>query len=125
MPVKIHSLLEGFPSLVQLARGSKESEIRALAAPENALPEDLIFVADLKHFREAEKSAAKNWLVSPELVERVPSEVHVVLTSRQVQLSMAQIGHKFFPINARDGLLIGEKKIHPTAQIASTARLGE
>lgn len=123
MSVTIQKIVEYFPDLVSLARGTQDAKIIDLRAPENAFAESLIFVGNQEHFRAALKSAAKSWLVSPNLVASVPASVANVLVSPSVPLSMALIGKQLFAQTRHHEIVRGEK-IHPRAVISATARLG-
>jgi UDP-3-O-[3-hydroxymyristoyl] glucosamine N-acyltransferase len=123
MSVQISKILENFPDLVTLARGSSQSEIHDLRDPENASTESLIFVGTLEHLRAAQSTPAKTWIVSKNFVDAVPASVPNVLVSPNVQLAMASIGRKHFPQTAHYQPIRGEK-IHPSAQISPTAKLG-
>lgn len=123
MTIQIRKIVENFPDLVHLSRGSDEAQVTGLKAAENAAPDSLIFVGTAEHFRAAQSSEAKTWLVSKQMLESVPASVPTVLVSPNVQLAMALIGKKFFPQTDHLQPIRGEK-IHPSAQIAKSAKLG-
>ncbi|MGZ3721302.1 MAG: UDP-3-O-(3-hydroxymyristoyl)glucosamine N-acyltransferase [Bdellovibrionales bacterium] len=123
MSVQIRQIVENFPDLVTLAKGSGEALIKDLRASENASAESLIFVGNIEHYRTAQSSLAKTWLVAKSFADKVPDSVQNVLVSYNVQLSMALIGKKFFPKTSHFEIIRGEK-IHPSAQISKSARIG-
>lgn len=123
MSLQIQILLENFPDLLVLARGTREASVRDLKAPENAAPDSLIFVGNPEHFRAARSSQAETWLVSTALKDQVPPAVKNVLVSPNVPLCMALIGKKFFPLTGHFQSL-GDTKIHPHANISPSAKLG-
>jgi len=123
MSVLIRNLVESFPDLVTLSRGSAEIPIRDLRAAENASPESLIFVGNQEHFRAALQSASKTWLVAKDFEPKVPATVANVLVSSSVQLAMSGIAKKFFAQVEHFQPIKGEK-IHPSAQIAKSAKIG-
>jgi UDP-3-O-[3-hydroxymyristoyl] glucosamine N-acyltransferase len=123
MSVLIRNLMENFPDLVALSRGSAETPLGDLRAPENAVADSLIFVGNQEHFRAALTSAAKTWLVTKDLEPKVPATVANLLVSANVPLAMAGIANKFFPLTEHLQSIRGER-IHPSAQIAQTAKIG-
>jgi UDP-3-O-[3-hydroxymyristoyl] glucosamine N-acyltransferase len=123
MSVQIAQIVENFPDLVILARGSGSAQVKDLRAPENASADSLIFVGTPEHYRAAQSSPAKTWLVAKNFADTVPAGVQNVLVTSQVQLAMALIGKKLFPQTGHHEIIRGEK-IHPSAQISKTAKLG-
>lgn len=123
MAITIQNIVENFPELVTLAKGSKDAKLLDIRASENASPESLIFVGNQEHLRAALNSQAQTWVVSQSLQNSVPTTVSHVLVSPNVQLSMALIGKKLFPQTRHFEAIRGEK-VHPSAQISKTARLG-
>ncbi len=124
MPIQVREILENFPELLRLERGSAEHAVAALQDPTLAGAQDMIFVATNEHLQDALNSRAECWLVHPSLVAKVPSSAQVVLSSKQVLLAMAWIGRRYFP-QTRNRQIIEGPKIAKTAVIAPTARLGE
>src|SRR5689334_13415598 len=114
MSVQIRNLVENFPDLVTLARGSAEAVILDLRAAENATSDSLIFVGNQEHFRAAQSSAAKTWLVAKEFEPKVPANVANLLVSPSVPLAMSGIAKKFFPQIEHFTPIRGER-IHPSA----------
>ena len=123
MSVTIQKIVENFPDLVTLAKGSKDAKLLDIRAAENASPDSLIFVGNEEHFRAALNSPAMTWVVSQNLQASVPVGVTNVLVSQNIALSMALIGKRFFPLTRHFEVIRGEK-IHPHAQISKSARLG-
>lgn len=124
MAVKIQQLLEKFPDLLRLERGSAQQNIDSLQAPTQARESDLIFVSDSVHLEQARQSAAKAWVVHTDLIAKVPDSVTHVLSSPRVQLSLAMIGKEFFAQTESIQPIKGPS-ISPAALIAPTARLGK
>jgi UDP-3-O-[3-hydroxymyristoyl] glucosamine N-acyltransferase len=124
MSVQIRKIVESFPELLTFAKGSNEALFTDLRAPENAVPESLIFVGTEERFRAALSSSAKTWIVGKNFESKVPATVQNVLVSSNVQLAMALIGQKFFPLTSHYEIIRGPK-IHPSAQISKTARLSD
>lgn len=123
MPVQVREILENFPELLRLERGSGEELIIALQDPTLAQAQDMIFVGSADHLQAALNSKAQIWLVHPSLTAQVPAQVKVVISSPQILLSMAYIGRRYFP-EKRNRQPVEGPKIHPSAVIAPTARIG-
>ncbi len=122
--VTLQDLLTQCPKLLTPHRADPSFTLQRLHAAKGAAKQDLIFVSSKIHLQEAAQSSALTWVVSKDLVDQVPDSVPHVLVSSNVQLAMAQIGKLFFP--QRDHFIpIGNEPIHPSAQIAATAELGE
>ncbi len=124
MPIQVREILENFPELVRLERGSADQPIAALQDPSVAQPHDLIFVATPDHFQDALNSRAEAWLVHPSVIPKVPTSVKLLLSSKQVLLAMAQIGRKHFP-QTRNRQILEGSPIAKTAVIAPTAKIGQ
>lgn len=123
MSVQVREILENFPELVHLERGSAEQEVAKLQDPSIATPEDMIFVGAPDHLKSALDSKSVTWLVHPTLVPKVPAQVTTVLSSKHVQLAMAFIGRKFFA-QTRNHQIVEGPKVHPTAVVSPSAQLG-
>ncbi len=124
MSVRIYEILENLTDLIHLERGSKDYLIQALSASQQASENALIFVSSPTHLKEALKSSAQAWVVHNKLISQVPDSIPVVLSSPNVQLVMALIGKKFFPITKNRQPISGPR-IHERAQIADSAKIGE
>lgn len=123
MPVQVREILENFPELLRLERGSADESVSALQDPTLAKAEDLIFVGSVDHLQAALNSQSQIWLTHPNLVAKVPDRVRVVVSCPQVLLAMALIGRRHFP-ETRNRQPIEGPQIHPTAVISPSARLG-
>lgn len=123
MSVQIQRIVENFPDLVSLVRGSGQTAVSDMRAPENATAESLIFVGSNEHFHSAQSTSATAWVVSQALLNSVPEHVKTVLVSPCVQLSMALIAKRFFPVTRAHQPIRGEK-VHPNAVIANSAKIG-
>jgi UDP-3-O-[3-hydroxymyristoyl] glucosamine N-acyltransferase len=124
MAVHVKDFLTQFPELLTLMRGAPEDTVSALKDAQNAGKSDLIFVFSPKHLKEAISTRSKMWVVHKDLAQAVPAQVTTILTSPNVQLSMARIAKAFFPLESHR-LPIRGAKIHASAQISKSARLGE
>jgi UDP-3-O-[3-hydroxymyristoyl] glucosamine N-acyltransferase len=124
MSVHIAEILSGFPGEITLTRGSSDAVIDGMNEPSLATVQQMIFVGNKEHLRNAGGTKSSIWLVSPELESQVPSTVTHVLRSAQVQLCMARIAQRFFRPSFQHQIIKGER-IHPSAHIAASARLGE
>lgn len=124
MGIVVRELVEKFPDLIRLERGSPDHVLTALHAPTQASAESLIFVSGFAHLKEALNSQARAWLVGPKLLPEVPGSVPVVLSSPNVSLAMALAGKTFFPITKNRQIHSGPK-IHPHARVAASVTLGE
>jgi UDP-3-O-[3-hydroxymyristoyl] glucosamine N-acyltransferase len=96
--------LEGDPSLV----------VSKVSSPENAGPEDLIYVESARHLDRAARSAARCAIVDPEMELRGKT----LLRTAEPKLAFAKAAARLVPA-ARIA-----QGIHPTAVISSAARLG-
>lgn len=123
MSVQIQKIVEKFPDLVTLAKGSPAANVVDLRAAENSSADSLIFVGTAEHLRAAQSAPAKTWVVSKNLLEKVPGTVPNVLVSPSTQLAMSFIAKAFFPQTVAHEIICGEK-IHPSAQIANSAKIG-
>jgi len=124
MPIQVREILENFPELVRLERGSPETSVSALQDPTLATPQDLIFAASEDHLQTAVNTKAQAWLVHQGLVGKVPAHVKVVLSSKQVQLAMAQIGKRYFA-ETRNRQTVEGALINKTAVISPSAKIGK
>ncbi|MCL4524149.1 MAG: UDP-3-O-(3-hydroxymyristoyl)glucosamine N-acyltransferase [Acidobacteria bacterium] len=95
--------------------GDAAAQISGVASPESAGPEDLIYVDTARHWERAAESRARCVLLPPglELAGRT------ILRTVQPKLAFAKVAAWLLPPQA---IAIG---IHPSAIIASTARLGD
>jgi len=94
--------------------GDARVRISGLASPEGAGPEDLIYVESPKHLERATASASRCALARPEL--RLPGKT--VLRMAEPKLGFAKAAAWLL------GIPRVAEGIHPTAVIASSARLG-
>lgn len=124
MTISISTLVDAFPQLFTVVKGAPETTISGLRAAANAEKSSLIFVANRQLLKEALESQASAWVVHKDLVPHVPASVPIVLSSPNVQLAMSFAAKKFFP-QTKHFQPINGPKIHPTAQIAKSAKLGE
>lgn len=124
MGTQIRKIVENFPELVKLERGSGEQEVIDIRDPQKASQDSLIFVSNAALLKEAQASAAQTWVVQSKLIDQIPQTSAVILSSPNPQLAMALIGKKFFPIT-KNRQIINGPKIHERAVIASTAKIGE
>ncbi len=124
MTISIYKLVENFPALLTLVRAPKEAPISGLRAAANAESDHLIFVSNGQHLKEARESRSRAWVVHKDLVNQIPDGIPTVLSSPNVQLAMATVAKKFFPQTAHLQPIAGPQ-IHPAAQIALSAKLGE
>ncbi len=123
MPVQVRAILEKFPDLIRLSKGSESSSIESLKDPTQAGPSDLIFVANAERFKAALNTKARHWLAHSTLVPKIPATVETLLVSDNVALCMALIGQTFFPIT-RNRQAIEGPNIHPSATVSKTAQIG-
>src|SRR5258708_2556940 len=123
MAIQVRRIVENFPELMSLRRGSGEASVPELRAPENATAASLIFASDLEHLKAAEQGPAKTWVVNKPLEDRVPSHVETLIVSPNPHLSMALVARKFFPQERHHQIIEGEK-VHPRAVISPTAKIG-
>jgi UDP-3-O-[3-hydroxymyristoyl] glucosamine N-acyltransferase len=124
MGATVRELLQKFPDLINLERGSPDATFTELRTPIQAGPESLIFISGAAHLKEALNSKAQAWVVSTRLLPEVPASVPVLLSSPHVALAMALIAKNLFPVLKNRQIHSGPK-IHPQAQVATTATLGE
>jgi UDP-3-O-[3-hydroxymyristoyl] glucosamine N-acyltransferase len=72
MSVQLREIVENFPKLLTLVRGSGDFTVEELQAPSTGNSRSLIFVANPLHLREAKSSQGTAWVVHKDLVEAVP-----------------------------------------------------
>jgi len=124
MTVSLREMLEKFPDLLTLTKGSPDTPITSLKDALNATPSDLIFVFSPKHLKEATTTQSQVWVVHKDLTDGLPKTVTTVLASPNPQLAMARVAKQFFPLTGHH-LPIQGPKIHPSAQISTSAKIGE
>lgn len=122
MSIQIQKILENFPELLTLARGSGTAEVRDLQAATTAKPDSLIFVGNTQHLKEALDSPSQHWVVAKDLESSVPERVATVLTSPNCTLAMALAAKRLFP-QTKNYRVMGEN-IHPRAIVSPSARVG-
>src|SRR4051812_34018281 len=98
MGIPLASILERFPDLLKLHRGSGETVVDRLHVAHLAAASDMIFVSEAKHLNDAKQSQSKIWVVQTKLLESVPSEVKTVVASSNPYLAMAVVGTHLFPL---------------------------
>jgi len=123
MSVQLREIVENFPKLLTLVRGSSNFTVAELQAPSTGNAKSLIFIANALHLKEAKESQGVAWVVHKDLVNSVPESVPIVLSSPNVQLAMSSVGVKFFPLTRHFQPIEGPK-IHPSAHIAKSAKIG-
>lgn len=123
MSVRIGDILEKFPDLLTLVKGSPETRIKSIKAVSNAAEGDLIFVFSAKNLKESVETQSRNWVVHKDLTTQLPPSVTTALASSNPQLAMARLAKQFFPQTAHFSPIRGAK-IHASAQVSPTARLG-
>lgn len=123
MAVLIRDIVEKFPELLSLGRGPSDLAVTDIQAATTASAESLVFVSNTKHLKEMASSKALSWVVTKELLPQVPAEVRTVLVATNVPLAMSYVAKQFFP-QTDHHQSVGTARIHPSAQIASTASLG-
>ncbi len=124
MPIQVREIVENFPELVRLERGSAEHAISALQDPSLAKPQDLVFAGTEDHLQSALKCQSEAWLVDQSLLTQVPAKVKVVLSSKQVQLAMALIGRKYFA-QTRNRQIVEGPKVAKSAIISASVQMGK
>lgn len=92
--------------------------ISGVSDPETAGPQDLIYVSDRKHVSALVESKAKYCLVSEDMAEGLPDHLTGLIVP-DVQRSYIKVVHMLYEVMPRTS------KIHSTAQIDATAKLGE
>ncbi|MGE0762653.1 MAG: UDP-3-O-(3-hydroxymyristoyl)glucosamine N-acyltransferase [Bdellovibrionales bacterium] len=120
MSITLELIAERFSQLLQPVRGDMKLSIEGLATPQQARPQDLIFVPDQKHLTLAQTSKAEAWVVHAKLAEKVPTHVKQVLKTNQVKLCIALIGRTFFAPRL-NRMPFMDQPIHPSAIIDPTA----
>lgn len=123
MSVQIREIVENFPDLLTVVRGDSATQVVDLQTGATASSESLIFVSNRQQYLEAKDSAARVWVVSPDLIEHVPEFVPLVLRSPSPALALAGVARRFFPQTRHHKILAGPD-IHPSAHIAASARVG-
>lgn len=120
----ITSIIEEFSNLVTYAHGPKDKKIVGLSSPKLATVDHLIFISEEKYLREAQESRSRAWVVHKKLFEKLqdlPKDC-LVLVTPNVQLSMALIAKRFFPVKVSKSAFLKER-IHPTAVLHPTAHI--
>lgn len=123
MAASLREIVENFPELLKLGRGSGDSALKDIQAASTATPESLVFVSSPKHLKEMSASRAQTWVVSKDLLEKVPPSVKNVVVAANVQLAMSFVAKKFFP-QTEHHMIVGDTKVHPQAHIAASAKIG-
>ncbi|MGC2449156.1 MAG: UDP-3-O-(3-hydroxymyristoyl)glucosamine N-acyltransferase [Candidatus Sulfotelmatobacter sp.] len=101
--------------------GEVHGEISGVASIESASNEHLVFVEDEKHLPAALNSQAGAIIAGP-FAASVPGD-RSILISEQPKLAFARAA-RFLSEGSGDGASAGQERIHPTAVVHSSARLG-
>ena len=102
--------------------GAFHGEVSGVASIESASNEHLVFVEDEKHLPAALKSRAGAIIAGP-FAASVPGD-RSMLISEQPKLAFARAA-RFLSEGSGDGAGAGKDKVHPTAVVHSSARLGQ
>lgn len=124
MKVQIGEILENFPNLLSLTRGSPESPVSNIKSGATASQDSLIFVSTLAQLRDAVGSPARAWVVPATFLDKVPEDTPIVVSSANPYLAMALVAKRFFPQTGHHRILDGPN-VHPAAVISPSALLGE
>jgi UDP-3-O-[3-hydroxymyristoyl] glucosamine N-acyltransferase len=124
MAPQVREIVETFPELLSLARGSGDIHVSRIQNAPSASSEDLIFVATPLLLKEALKSKSQAWVVAPDLLSKVPANVGCVVQSSNVPLAMALVSKRFFPQTLGHQAISGSK-IHDWARVSESATIGE
>lgn len=124
MAVPIADILARFPDLLKFERGNRETAVRCIQASRIATPQDLIFVSEAKHLEEARQSHCRNWVLKSNLAKEIDAQsIETLILSPNPYLAMALVAKAFFPLDP--GLVpVDGAAVHPSAVIATSARLG-
>src|SRR4051812_2817665 len=120
MKVQIREILENFPDLLNLVRGTPDQTVSDLQTGTTASSASLIFVSNRAQLMEAQDSKAQAWVIGKDLVEQVPPSVKTVLSSPNPYLALALVAKRLFP-QTRHHLPIGGPPVHATAQVSPRA----
>lgn len=123
METQIREIVENFPDLLSWVRGDQNRPVSDLQTGATASTGSLIFVSTRPQLREAAASKAQTWVVAKDLLEGVPAEVPNVVASPNPTLALSRVGARYFPQTRNHQILAGPA-IHPSAQIANTAKIG-
>jgi UDP-3-O-[3-hydroxymyristoyl] glucosamine N-acyltransferase len=121
--VQIREIVDAFPDLLSLVRGSGDAAIGDLQTGVTASDTSLVFASTADHLREAAASPARAIVVGPKLVEHVPNTVPTVIVAKSATLAMAVIAAKFFADRIGHRVIEGPD-VHPAAHVAKSARVG-
>lgn len=123
MSVSIGDLINKFPDLLKLVRGSQTTVIERIQTATVAQTHDIIFVGTSQLLKESQRSESQIWVIQVDLIEQVPSSIAHVITSENVQLAMAKTAREFFPLRSH---LIPVDNVahHPAAHIAASSKIG-
>jgi len=121
----LNELLEKFSDQLAFISGPADVQIRGLSQPKEASPEDLIVLSEKSHLEEALKSASRIWLLPPALLtDRLKQENRTLLSAAQPKLLLSKIAKAYFRPTDHQ-IPVGSERIHPTAAIDPSARLGK
>jgi len=121
---QVREIVENFPDLVRLERGSGDHPVGGLQEPSIARSEDLIFVSSAAHLKTALTSKSAAWVVHTGLTAQVPPAVKVVLSSANVQLCMALFAKKFFPLT-KNHMIVEGPRVSKSAVVSASAKIGK
>lgn len=120
----VQQIMQKFPELVKLESGDSSISIEGINHPNLAEAKDLIFIPDQEHLQLTKHSNSMIWCVHPSLLGQIKAGPQVLLSSKHLTLLMATLGREYFPRNKHKAAF-EQKRIHPTAVIAASAKVAE
>ena len=101
----------------RLARGDPHRTLSGLAPLESATADDAGFLEDRQHLERLRRTRAGACVLREDVAAQAPADAALLLTPEPYR-AFARLSRMFFPEPAT------EPGVHPTAQVAETARVG-
>ena len=120
----VQEILQKFPELLKFESGDASLPLEGVQHPKLAKPNDIIFLPNQEHLELAKHSSSMIWCVHPSLLGQIKQPPRALLSSKQLSLVMSVLAEHYFPRN-KHKTAMDQKRIHPTAVIASSAKVAE
>ncbi len=126
--ISIGAILDEFPELVRLVRGSRDCKVSLPCSQESPKANGIVFISDSRLLETALGSPvsaiviARKWADLASKTDDVKLAGKTVLESPSPYLAMAKINARFFkPVDDMDA--VDELRIHPSAIVAKSAKI--
>lgn len=121
--VAVAKIIEQFPELLSLYKGSAATDVQKTAAANTAEHSVIVFASSEADLKNALSGSAEVVVAHSKFIDDIDSTNKTIITSDNPYLAMALVGQHFFPILANK-TSYAQEDIHPSAVICETASIG-